>query len=133
MGWGTGVPSRLLWVELCQRAGLDPLGVVSGHIDLAMKHVLEASTTDPKVRFVSFKTRIAVPGLISSLCARRIVGFRGSELPRDRDAGVYSPTGRVATRDGAAEGGYRRWGVERVDGGRARDLGNARGDDVRRR
>lgn len=31
---------------------MDPLEVLSGHIDLAMKHVLEASMTDPKVRFV---------------------------------------------------------------------------------
>jgi len=42
----------MLWVELCQRAGIDPLEVLTGHIDLAMKHVLEASTTDPKVRLV---------------------------------------------------------------------------------
>ena len=61
MGWGTGVPSRLLWVELCQRAGLDPLGVVSGHVDLAMKHVLEASTTDPKVRFCFFQDAYCGP------------------------------------------------------------------------
>lgn len=42
----------MLWIELCQRAGTDPLEVLSGHIDLAMKHVLEASMTDPKVRFI---------------------------------------------------------------------------------
>ena len=29
---------------------MDPLEVVSAHIDLAMRHVLEASMTDPKVR-----------------------------------------------------------------------------------
>ena len=62
-----------------------------------------------------------------------IVGFRGSELPRDRYVGVYRPTRRVTPRDGSAEGGYRRWGVERVDGGRVWDLGDARGDDIRRR
>ena len=29
---------------------MDPLEVVSVHINLVMRHVLEASTTDPKVR-----------------------------------------------------------------------------------
>ena len=40
---------------------MDPLEVVSAHIDLVMRHVLEASTTDPKVRF---KPRIAIHELI---------------------------------------------------------------------
>lgn len=42
----------MLWIELCQRAGTDPLEVLTGHIDLAMKHVLDASMADPKVCFV---------------------------------------------------------------------------------
>lgn len=42
----------MLWIELCQRAGTDPLEVLAGHIDLAMKHVLDASMADPKVCFV---------------------------------------------------------------------------------
>lgn len=42
----------MLWIELCQRADPDPLEVLSGHIDLAMKLVLEASMTDPKVHLV---------------------------------------------------------------------------------
>lgn len=47
----------MLWIELCQRAGVDPLAVVSGHVDLAMKRVLEASMLDPKVHFYSVVSR----------------------------------------------------------------------------
>ncbi|KAF8553713.1 ARM repeat-containing protein [Imleria badia] len=50
-------PSRMLWIELCQRAGTDPLEVLSGHIDLAMKRVLEASMTDPKLGFAAASYR----------------------------------------------------------------------------
>lgn len=51
----------MLWIELCQRAGTDPLEVLSTHIDLAMKHVLEASMTDPKVPLLFFSLRSSSP------------------------------------------------------------------------
>jgi len=94
----------------------DPLEVLSGHIDLAMKHALKASTMDPKVRVVRFKKRTR-PELIPSfrghlgcLCHR----FRGRKLPHDRYDGVYSPTCCVTERDGSAEGGHRWWALNRL-------------------
>ncbi|KAF9234000.1 armadillo-type protein [Melanogaster broomeanus] len=51
------VPSRLLWIELCQRAGADPHDLVSSNMDLAMKNVLEASTVDAKFGFADASYR----------------------------------------------------------------------------
>ncbi|KIJ63493.1 hypothetical protein HYDPIDRAFT_175892 [Hydnomerulius pinastri MD-312] len=44
-------PSRLLWIELCQRAGADPHDLVGRNIDLAVTNVLAASTVDVKFGF----------------------------------------------------------------------------------
>ncbi|KAF8434348.1 armadillo-type protein [Boletus edulis BED1] len=50
-------PSRTLWIELCQRASTDPFEVLNVHIDLAMKHVLEASMMDSKLGFAEASYR----------------------------------------------------------------------------
>lgn len=69
MEW-VGGPSRPLWIELCQKAGTDPFAVLNGHMDRAMKHVREASTTDPKVRLVCLSVHDAPmqPCRLGGLC-----------------------------------------------------------------
>lgn len=52
---------------MCQRAGTDPFEVLTGQVDLAMKLILEASMTDPKVHFVSLvQKRAAILELMTS-------------------------------------------------------------------
>ncbi|KAG1734519.1 armadillo-type protein [Suillus lakei] len=44
-------PSRLLWIELCQKAGVDPHKLISRRVDQAMMNNLTASAIDPKFGF----------------------------------------------------------------------------------
>ncbi|KAG1762385.1 armadillo-type protein [Suillus occidentalis] len=44
-------PSRMLWIELCQKAGVDPHNLVSRRVDQAMSSILTASTIDSKFGF----------------------------------------------------------------------------------
>ncbi|KAG2115671.1 armadillo-type protein [Suillus cothurnatus] len=45
-------PSRMLWIELCQKAGVDPHNLISRHVEQAMSNILTASTIDSKFGFV---------------------------------------------------------------------------------
>ena len=47
--YAIGPSSRLLWIELCQKAGVDPHDLVSRRVDQAMTSLLTTSTLDPKV------------------------------------------------------------------------------------
>ncbi|KAG2121247.1 armadillo-type protein [Suillus clintonianus] len=44
-------PSRLLWIELCQKAGVDPHHLISRRVDQAMTSILTASAIDSKFGF----------------------------------------------------------------------------------
>jgi hypothetical protein len=45
----SGPPSRMLWIELCQNAGVDPHKLISRCVEQAMSSILTASTIDSKV------------------------------------------------------------------------------------
>ncbi|KAG1832884.1 armadillo-type protein [Suillus subalutaceus] len=47
----SGPPSRMLWIELCQKAGVDPHNLISRRVDRAMSSILTASTIDSKFGF----------------------------------------------------------------------------------
>ncbi|KAF8445059.1 hypothetical protein L210DRAFT_933393 [Boletus edulis BED1] len=51
-------PSCTLWIELCRTASTDPLEVLNGHINLALKHVLEAFMMDRKLGFTEASYRV---------------------------------------------------------------------------
>ncbi|KAG1731829.1 armadillo-type protein [Suillus paluster] len=44
-------PSRLLWIELCQKASVDPHNLISRRVDQAMTSILTASAIDSKFGF----------------------------------------------------------------------------------
>ncbi|KAJ8518630.1 hypothetical protein ONZ45_g4322 [Pleurotus djamor] len=44
-------PSRQIWIELCQKAQVDPLNLVNKHSDTLLKHILSASTSLTKYGF----------------------------------------------------------------------------------
>ncbi|KAG1774599.1 armadillo-type protein [Suillus placidus] len=44
-------PSRMLWIELCQKAGVDPHNLISRRVDQAMSSILTASMIDSKFGF----------------------------------------------------------------------------------
>ncbi|KAG2360727.1 ARM repeat-containing protein [Suillus spraguei] len=44
-------PSRMLWIELCQKAGADPHNLISRRVDQAMSSILTASTIHSKFGF----------------------------------------------------------------------------------
>ncbi|KAG1861441.1 armadillo-type protein [Suillus tomentosus] len=50
-------PSRMLWIELCQKTGVDPHNLISRRVDQAMSSILTASTIDSKFGFADASYR----------------------------------------------------------------------------
>lgn len=46
--WVAG-PLRQTWIDICQKANIDPKGLIEKHVDKSLKLVLESTTVEGKV------------------------------------------------------------------------------------
>ncbi|KIJ11894.1 hypothetical protein PAXINDRAFT_157123 [Paxillus involutus ATCC 200175] len=81
-------PSRLLWIELCRRAGADPHDLVSSTIDLAMKNILEASAVDAKFGFAEASYRAV--GTLAFVCPEVVLPRIMDQLRLDVDGAALN-------------------------------------------
>ncbi|KAH7929550.1 ARM repeat-containing protein [Leucogyrophana mollusca] len=76
-------PSRLLWVELCQKARIDPHGLVQRHAGDVLKQVLSASTVDAKYGFADASYRAV--NTLAFVCPETVLPLVMEQLRADID------------------------------------------------
>ncbi|KAF9496394.1 ARM repeat-containing protein [Pleurotus eryngii] len=92
-------PSRQIWVELCQKANVDPFKLVNGNVDRLMKNILAASTIPAKLGFseASYRSAATLAFIAPSTVVPRVVDQLKVDLDpstvnglTDMDLGVWS-------------------------------------------
>ncbi|KAH7883448.1 armadillo-type protein [Phlebopus sp. FC_14] len=81
-------PSRLLWIELCQKAGTDPHDLVCRSIDLVMDIVLASSAVDAKFGFAEASYRAV--STLAFVCPEVVLPRVMEQLRADIDGAIIN-------------------------------------------
>ncbi|KAG2158689.1 armadillo-type protein [Suillus bovinus] len=74
---------RMLWIELCQKAGVDPHNLISRRVDQAMSSLLTASTIDSKFGFADASYRAI--STLAFVCPENVLPKIMEQLRADID------------------------------------------------